>query len=383
LVLLQDDPSAAVRAAAVWLLGPSGGPGAGLAVALLALTLAGWAAPRVTAGLDGWARHLPASEASHRRTALVAIGAAQAPLVVGLLLLAPAAAAQPGGLAPLRLVALPLIVGAAAAAAWPGERSWASRPLALLALLLLAQPSAPRFVAACLAVILADRLSGPLARAAGPRRSGAPRSLPTHARIALRALGPSALWAVVVALLPLAAMAFLRANNDLEPAVAAGAARLGGALGVVVLLTRLAERLAIRRPPWPWARSLPVGARTRTGEDASSLACVALVPVVATAALDPVAAATVATCLPYLSLRAAAALRPRRRARAGADPFFLVEGALLAGGIALLPWLALGSVALAPLAWRAAAERDRRLQVSRWDERQHQAVGDPLSWSPR
>jgi hypothetical protein len=37
----------------------------------------------------------------------------------------------------------------------------------------------------------------------------------------------------------------------------------------------------------------------------------------------------------------------------------------------------------APLAWRAAAERDRRQKVSPWDELHHRAIGDPLSWSAR
>jgi hypothetical protein len=167
-LLLQQDPSAAVRATAAWLLGPSGGPGAGLAIAAAALTLAAWAAPRVTAGLAGWPRHLPVSEATHRRAALAALVTAQAPLLVALLLLAPVAARQAGGVAPARLVVLPLIAAAAAVAAWPGERAWRSRPLALLALLLLAQPGPTSLLAALLLLAVADRPPACSARAHEP-----------------------------------------------------------------------------------------------------------------------------------------------------------------------------------------------------------------------
>lgn len=117
IVLVQEDPAGAMRAGAAWLLGPGAAAGGGLAVAAVALALSSWAAPRVTAGLGGWARHLPVSQATHRRAALVALATAQAPLLVGLALLAPLAARQPGGLATLRLVALVPTVGAAAVAA--------------------------------------------------------------------------------------------------------------------------------------------------------------------------------------------------------------------------------------------------------------------------
>ncbi len=317
-LLLQQDPGAAVRGAAAWLLGRSAGPGAGLAVALVALTLAAWAAPRVTAGLGGWPRHLPVSQATHRRAALVALATAQAPVGIALLLLAPLAAREPGGLDVARLVALPLIAAAAAVAAWPGTHGWRSRPVALLALAGLAQPGIASLLAAPLLVVAAERLAGPLAPAAGPRRRPHSATLPTPLLIAARALGPRALLTPLLALLPVGAMTLLRLNNDLAPGVAAGAARLGGGLGVAFLLASLAERLAERRPVWPWARSLPAGARRRVAEDAATLAFPCLVPLLATAWLDPLAALTVAACVPLLAFRAAGALRGNAPATHGA-----------------------------------------------------------------
>jgi hypothetical protein len=380
LILIEQDPGAALRAAASWLVGPSGGRNAGLAIALVALTLAGWAAPRVTSGLAGWARHLPASEATHRRAALVALATAQTPLYLALLALVPLAAREPGGLRPERLAALPLTAGAAAFLAWPGEGSWRRAP-ALAALVLLVDPGLASLLGAALLLVGADRLAGPLASARPGRR--ALRGLPTPALVTTRALGLTLVTAPLLSLLPVGAMTLLRVNNDLTPGLAAGAARFGGGMGVVLLLATLAERLAERRPVWPWARSLPIGSFRRTGEDALVLAVAALVPIAATAVLDPLAALAVAASLPLLAFRAVGATRAGTRPRTGAAALPSVEGWLLAGGVTLLPWLAALALLATPLAWRAAAEKDRRLKVSRWDELHHRAVGDPLSWSTR
>ncbi len=380
LVLLQQDPNAALRGAASWLLGPSPGPGPGLALGLVCLTLASWAAPRVTAGLAGWARHLPVSAAHHRRSALVALAVAQSPVLVALVLLTPAAANGPGGLARARLTAVPLIVAGAAVAVWPGTRPWRSRSLAQLALLAACEASAGALVLAFALLVAAERLAGPLPSHTPPLRRRAP-PLPLPLLVIARAAGPALIGSLLVSLLPVAAMALLRVNNDLDPKVASGAARFGAGVGVVLLLSGLAERLAVRRPVWPWARSLPVSAARRVGEDALYLAVPCLVPLAATAALDAAAALTVSTCLPTLALLAAGALRADRPASGGVASGVLGAGTLIAAWVAVLPWLALPTLLAAPIALRAGAARDRRVKVGHWDERHHRAVGDPLSWN--
>jgi hypothetical protein len=178
-------------------------------------------------------------------------------------------------------------------------------------------------------------------------------------------------------------MAVLRVNNDVPPGVAAGAARLGGGVGVAVLIAAMVERLAVRRPAWCWARSLPAGAAQRIGEDAILLAAPCLVPLAITGWLDPIAALTVAMCVPALALRGAGALRRSMESRMGPATPVLAEAALLACWVALVPWLALAALAALPLAWRAAAAEDRRQKVSRWEERHHSMTGDPHSWSAR
>ncbi len=336
----------------------------------------------MTVGLGGWARQLPVSAVAHRRSALVALAVAQSPALVGLALLAPLAARAPGGLAAGRLLALPLIVAGAAVCAWPGSRPWRSRPLAALALAVATLPGAGARLFALLLVVAAERLAGPLPSHAAPaRRRTLP--LPLPALVSARAVGPALLPLLLVSLLPIGAMTLLRVNNDLAPAVAAGAARFGGGIGVVLLLSGIAERLAVRRPVWPWARSLPLSATRRVGEDALCLAGPCLVPLAATACLDVVAVLAVAACLPTLALLAAGALRADRPAGSGVATGALGAGALLAAWVAVLPWLAVPTLVVAPLALRAAAGRDRRLKVGHWDERHHRAVGDPLSWSAR
>ncbi|HXK08744.1 MAG TPA: hypothetical protein VMT70_03780 [Vicinamibacteria bacterium] len=380
-LLLQQDPSAALRALAAWLLGPFSGPGAGLATAAVALTLATWAAPRVAAGLGGWARHLPASESTQRRAALCALVIAQVPLLTALLLLAPIAARP--GVAPARIVGLPLLMAAAALAAWPGRPAWPSRGAALLALVLVAQPGPASLVSAALLLPVADRLAGTLRPNARTRRRPAFPAALTSAVIALRALGVATEASPLLALMPVGAMTLLRLNNDLSPSVASAAARLGGGLGVVILLAALSGRLASCRPVWPWARSLPVGSRRRVAEDAVVLAVPCLVPLAATAALDPPAALAVLACLPFLAFRAAGALRGAAPGRAETPAVFAAAGALLVAWVAVLPWLALAALAIAPLAFRSAAERDRLQKVGRWEALHHRSVGDPLSWSAR
>ena len=89
-----------------------------------------------------------------------------------------------------------------------------------------------------------------------------------EARIAWRALGWRLTGAFAAAALGLASAAFFVANNDLPAKHVALAARLGGMAAVVFLLAQMAENLAVFRPAWPWARSLPSSAARRVLFDA-------------------------------------------------------------------------------------------------------------------
>jgi hypothetical protein len=392
------------------LFGRQAGFLAALLVLGVAFALASFAAPRVTTGLAGWLRHLPATGASHRRAAVMAIAVAQAPML--LLIAALAAAPRLNGAAAtsdttVRWAGLPLIALAAAfaalaargaAAAVPGARPsgmaalGARRgavvlPLALAAGLCAGLGSGPALAAALVLLALADLAAGSLRRPA----AGSPAALKATAtfalpwRIAWRALG----WrrtaaAFGLAILPLAAAAFFLHNN-LPPLVTsrdqAVAARLGGGAACVLLLCRLAGLLAALRPAWPWARTLPWPSRRRVLDDAGFLATLCLPLAAAAACLQPAVLAPLVATLPFLALRAAAALRRPPGGNVGPAGVILMEGLLVAGALALLPWLALAFLAAAPWAARDGAARERRLKVSRWMERHHLAAGDPASWS--
>jgi hypothetical protein len=205
------------------------------------------------------------------------------------------------------------------------------------------------------------------------------RSLP--ARIAWRALGWRLARGYGLALLPWLAAALFCRNNRLVPLHVVRAALLGGGASCVVLLASLAGALALRRPAWPWARSLPWPARRRVLDDAALLGvCCLPLPVLA-GALAPAAVPPLAALVPWLAVRAAGAIRRPAERRLGAAGEILMEGLPLAGLVALLPWSAAILLAALPLAVRAAAARERRQKVGAWMERRHLPAGDPQSWS--
>lgn len=355
-----------------------GGSG-GLIIAFACLGVAWVAAPRVCRGLDGWMRHLPVSGLAHRRAAMMAIAAAQGSLLLLLLFFAIAAARNGADPYP-SLAGLIVALPAAALAAMP-VRSLA-RPMALMAAFLpFSGGWLPVGLGAAL-LIVADRIAGPLRRVAPGiafKRRGTGRWL--EARIAWRALGGSLLGAFLTGLLPLgAALLFVR-NNELAPVYVRLGAILGGGSAVAFLLAGMGESLAVRRPAWPWSRSLPWTAQRRVIFDSLFLGAHALPLVLLTAWIEPVAALAVFLEIPFLAARAAGAVRRAPERRTGASGEILIEGMLLAAAVALLPWGSLVALTGTPWAIRAAAERERRQKVSRWQEIHHLAVGDPQSWS--
>lgn len=363
------------------LFGTGRGGGSTLMLAAICLGAAGVAAPRICRGLGGWMRHLPVSGLVHRRAAGFAIAVAQAPLLILLAVLAAFASLDPAVLAQ-HGIRIGVIAIAAALWATPAARRWLAAPLALLAALAAGSGGWAGLGLAVLLLLGADRIAGPLVRT-GPSVHLSRRSAGSGwigPRIAWRALGWSLLGVFVSALLPVGAAWAFVAHNELAPEHVRLAARLGGGLAAVLLLASLGESLAVRRPAWPWSRSLPWTAAQRVRSDALFLALHALPLVLLAAAVHPAALAVLAI-LPFLAVRAAGAMRRAPERRTGASGEILAEGFLLAALVALLPWASLLALAGTPFAVRAAAERDKRQKVSRWLELHHLAAGDPQSWS--
>jgi hypothetical protein len=363
------------------LFGERSSGGSAVLFAALFLATAAEAAPRVCRGLAGWMRHLPVSGLAHRRAAALGIAIAQTPLLLGFLFLSCYASLAPAALV---ATALKLAVTALAAAlcATPAEGRWRSLPLALAATVLAGAGGWGALGGAALLLVAADLLAGPLAKSGPPAFH-----LPRHTggglielRVAWRALGFSLFGACALGFLPVGAAFAFTHNNALAPEHVRLAVRLGAALSAVAVLAQMAESLAARRPAWPWSRSLPWSAARRAGADALILGAHALPLVLLAAWIDPTALVALAI-LPLLAVRAAGAMRRAPERRTGAAGEVVLEGALLAALIALLPWAALLALVALPWALRAAAERERRQKVSRWLELHHLAAGDPQSWS--
>ena len=371
------------------LFGESSRGGSGVLIAVTSVGFASMAAPRVCRGLGGWMRHLPIHGRAQRRAAMAAIAVAQAPLFLGLAAFALVAThfGKHLGALLVDLASLAVCAPAAALAVMPVERPVLARPLALAAALLAVSGDGAQLAAGLLLLLAADFVAGELPRhgtAGSPVFAGGRLGLSdrfVELRIAWRSLKWRLLSSWAAGLLPLGAALLFVTNNPLAPRHVRLAGVLGGASAVVFLFADLGEALGVRRPAWPWVRSLPWSADRRVQADAALLAAHALPLVLVTAKIDWVAAVAVLAVTPWLAARAAGAVRRAPERRTGASGEILIEGSLLAAAVALLPWLSLLALAGTPWALRAAAERARAPKVSRWLELHHLAVGDPQSWS--
>ncbi len=359
---------------------------ASAATMMLCLALASWAGPRVTLGVAGWLRHLPASGTAQRRAACAAMAISQGPILIivagsGLFI----ATTDLTAAVVARLIALPVIAWAASLAVMRvGNRPLVST-LALSGAFLAGVGSWWPLLAAAALVTWADAIAGDPV----PRRDRAPRtrSLRWVATgplmsivISIRALGWRWLPALVWPGLCLLVNSLFARNNQLSPWQAACSARLWGAIAMVLFLGVLSDRLLYRRPPWQWARSLPWSAATRVLLDAALL-CTGTLPVLAVAASQEVMALLpLAAVLPYYAMRAASAIRTGNE-RGGASGQFIVEGFIVAAAIATFPWFAGLFLIMTPLALWHGSNHERWRRAGRWEELHHLSDGDTLSWS--
>jgi len=381
LVEAQPEPGSFLAAAA---RDVAGGTGLGTFRLLLALTALGSAfvaARRAVLGTRGWERSLPAGPVEQRRAFLLALLPAQ--VLVALLW----AALWVGGAVigtPVRiasLAAVPWVVAAAGAAATPFARIW-PRAVAWGALVLAAGGSWPGLAVATVLLAAVERWGGGLALGRGRGRRPGRREPPRFmvALLARRAVGWRGLVTPVIALLPVAfAGLVLRNNAVLSPTEAAVAVRGGGAAGMAWAVAGIAGRLAERRPPWVWSRSLPWAARTRIRHDVEFLGLCTVPALVGAFALRPAAAWPLAGAALYLASRGAGAVRRSTDSASGLGWRWPVE----AGGVVLAAaasaWTGLVLAALVPLAFRGAERSEQRLRVSLLRERRYSAAGDPTT----
>src|SRR5580765_1118268 len=83
---LTPSPAATLRSLAAEMASPRPSTTFVVVTLTLAFGLAGWAAPRLTSGAEGWMRSLPCDAAARRRALALGMGAALAALAMGIVL---------------------------------------------------------------------------------------------------------------------------------------------------------------------------------------------------------------------------------------------------------------------------------------------------------
>ena len=346
----------------------------------LCFLLPAWAAPLMLSGLSGWVRHLPLSQVGNRRGLTFALVTVQVPLAILLSLLAIVAHTH-GRTIFLPVLRLALLLVAGAFAAVPSRRQPMTASLSVAAAICATAGGWVWMILALILLAAVDLVAGTL-RDVPPARALRPAGPLFSARVAMRALGPAAAGPYMVSLVPIGAALLFTANNTPPPGIAAGVARFGGALSLTFFISGIVDRLLVRRPVWPWARSLPWSAANRILADAMLLTALGLPVIILAGALDPGAALHVAAVLPVLALRGASFVRRARERKTGAGGL-LLEGFFVSATVALVDWTWIIWLAATPAAFLAARKADVSLKATRWVERHHASAGDSLSWSGR
>lgn len=380
------DPLILLRRLALGVASSGAGSGPLIGLVVIAAALAREAIPRLTLGLGGWARALPADGVQHRRAVTAGLLIVQVPLAAAVLLAAALTVALYR--APLswpKLLGSPLALLAAGAALVPSRRWLIAGPAFVLAAWLACTGEWVMLVASVALFIAADMTAGAL-RLSPPRPAvpapAAPGTLRMY-RFTWRAVGWRLLAALPLPALALAAAWFYTRNNVLAAGDHGFVTRLWSIIAVALYVGGVGDTVAARRPAWPWARSLPWSSMDRTIDDAMAIAIPSVVVALASSVVDPRATVFALASLPPLAALAAGALHgARRRLTRVSGPLF-VAGVTLATVTAYVPW-AVGVALLAtPLLLRAAARRDQREVVTQWKELYHDAAGDSLAWSAR
>jgi uncharacterized membrane protein YvlD (DUF360 family) len=354
----------------------------GLVSTLLSLSVAAMAAPRICLGLNGWIRHLPARGLTHRRLAGIAITTAQTPVLLLLAVLSLFAFAVFQVSPFLYLLGLPILGLASGLFVLPLQRNCFSKPLSFAACVLSTSGHWIFLTIAIVLLIIADLTAGSLSPSRKSRVSQ--RSLPgslTNVIIVLRALRLRILFPYLPALFVLGLTSLFLSNNTLTLHQIFRGVIFGGTLSVSMLCAFIANSLAVRRPPWPWARSLPWSAQQRITTDASLIGLSAIPILFLVMLIKLQAIWPVAICIPPLVFFASLSVRRAFENQLGAVWQILIVGTTASVLVCLIPLISIVFLAMTPQLIKYGAEQEKQQKVSRWLEMHHLAAGDSLSWS--
>lgn len=380
------DPLLWLRFLALGVAGAGSGSGPLLGLAAIALGLARDAVPRVTLGLGGWARSLPVDGVRHRRAVTYAVPIVQLPLAAAVVIAALLTVAlYHAPLSAPKLLGAPLALVAAGAATVPARRGLVSAPVFAASALLAALGRWPALAAAVALFVVGDLVAGALRFP--PPRAAVPIPAPPGTlrmfRFTWRAVGWRLLTPLPLPALAIAAAWFYTRNNELAGGELGFVARLWSVIAVALYVGAVGDIVAVRRPGWPWSRSLPWSSRDRAIDDAIALAAPALGVALAATIVQPVVAVVALLVLPPLAALGVVSLPGARRRLTRVSGLVVLAGILLGIGCAYRPWLAVVAFLATPLLIRLAARRDRREIVTGWKELYHDAAGDSLAWTAR
>jgi hypothetical protein len=176
--------------------------------------------------------------------------------------------------------------------------------------------------------------------------------------------------------LPLAATWLFLRNNVLVDDAKLSGVRLGGGLALLAVILPVAGELKARRPPWPWARSLPWSSRRRVVQDAMFLGAAALPPLAVAAWFAPAALLPLAFGAVFQVAHVAGVMRRDVHGITRLGRTVIGEMGLVTLTIAATGWAAVVWLALCPWTLAEATRNEQARKVSLWSEQQ---PGNPMS----
>ncbi len=337
--------------------------------------------PRICLGLNGWIRHLPLKSRLNRRLALISIFVAQVPVLLSLslpsLLLSKSQGINPA----VYLFGLPVLGLSSALFVLPVQNNVFFKPFVLGACILSASGNWILLIAGAFLFLICDLVYGPLETGKKPKRLGKiNKGVWLNFFIAWRALKWRMGIPYIHSILILGLVQVFVQNNDLSPKLTGEIYLFGGACSAVVFCAFLAHMLAVRRPPWPWSRSLPWSSRRGVLIDAGYIAVLATPLLLMAFVMERKMLLPLGLSFPALCFLSSWTMGRAFNLRTGAYGTILIYGVIGSLLLCLFPLISIVYFGLAPILFWQAVEQERHLKVSLWLERHHLAAGDSQSW---
>ena len=338
-------------------------------------------APRICLGLNGWIRHLPLESRLNRRLALISIFMAQLPVLLSLSLPSLLLANSLEVNSAVYFSGLPVLGLASALFVLPIKNALFIKPFVLCACILSASGNWLMLISGAFLYLICDLVSGPIAaRKKRQRFRKATKGMWLSFFIGMRAVKWRVSFPYILALMVLGLTQVFVLNNDLSPILTGKIRLFGGAYSTVVFCAFFAHVLAVRRPPWPWARSFPLSSRWRILMDAGFLGFLIFPLVMMVFVVEKKTILPLMLSLPLLCLLSSWSISRTFELKTGAYGTILIFGSIAAFLLCLFPLISIMYFVLSPIVLKIAVKQERTLKVSAWLERHHLAAGDSLSW---